>query len=84
MPTFVLPETIDHNNVEALIDAVTQLANVGDAITVECQALQHFDSSALSLLMAAQRAAKQVTILNAPEQLKSLAQVYGVTEFVKQ
>jgi ABC-type transporter Mla MlaB component len=84
MPTFVVPQTIDHSNVEALIDAITQLANTGDAITVECQALEQFDSSAISLFMAAKRAAKQVTILNAPEKLKSLAQVYGVTEFVTQ
>ncbi|ABC39184.1 STAS domain-containing protein [Burkholderia thailandensis] len=52
------------------------------ATAVECGALAQFDSSALAVLLAWQRAARArgvtLDIVNLPPKLASLAQAYGV------
>nr|WP_202123884.1 STAS domain-containing protein [Burkholderia pseudomallei] len=52
------------------------------ATAVDCGALAHFDSSALAVLLAWQRAARargvRLDIENLPPKLASLAQAYGI------
>nr|WP_232355111.1 STAS domain-containing protein [Burkholderia oklahomensis] len=52
------------------------------ATAVDCGALAQFDSSALAVLLAWQRAARArgvtLDILNLPPKLASLAQAYGI------
>ena len=55
-------------------------------VTVDLAAVTDVDSSALSLLLEWRREAgrngRAIRFLNLPANLKSLAQLYGVTEFV--
>lgn len=52
------------------------------ATAVDCSSLTQFDSSALAVLIAWQRAARErgtsLDVLNLPPKLASLAQAYGV------
>nr|WP_249177714.1 STAS domain-containing protein [Burkholderia cenocepacia] len=54
---------------------------------VDCAALTQFDSSALAVLLAWQRAAKArgtaLDILNLPPKLASLARAYGVDALIE-
>ncbi|MDF3082274.1 STAS domain-containing protein [Burkholderia sola] len=64
------------------------LARIGaGATTVDCAALAQFDSSALAVLLAWQRAAKArgaaLGILNLPPKLASLARAYGVDALIE-
>ena len=56
------------------------------ATAVDCAALTQFDSSALAVLLAWQRAAKArgatLDILNLPSKLASLARAYGVDALI--
>ncbi|WP_423759030.1 STAS domain-containing protein [Burkholderia sp. NLJ2] len=56
------------------------------ATAVDCAALTQFDSSALAVLLAWQRAAKSrgaiLDILNLPPKLASLARAYGVDALI--
>ncbi|MDU0810491.1 MAG: STAS domain-containing protein [Burkholderia sp.] len=58
------------------------------AIAVDCSFLIHFDSSAIAVLLAWQRAAKNsgaiLTILNPPKKLISLARAYGLDTLIYQ
>ncbi len=51
-------------------------------VTIDASNLQHFDSSALAVLLECQRAAdawgKPFALCNAPPKLAALAQLYGV------
>jgi len=55
-------------------------------VTVDLAAVTEVDSSALSLLLEWRREAgrngRAIRFLNLPANLKSLAQLYGVTEFI--
>lgn len=55
-------------------------------VTVDLAAVTEVDSSALSLLLEWRREAgrngRTIRYLNLPANLKSLAQLYGVTEFI--
>ena len=64
------------------------LARIGAGATaVDCTALTQFDSSALAVLLAWQRAAKvrgtALDILNLPPKLASLARAYGVDALIE-
>ncbi|VWM16620.1 STAS domain-containing protein [Burkholderia lata] len=64
------------------------LARIGAGATaVDCAALTQFDSSALAVLLAWQRAAKArgtaLDILNLPPKLASLARAYGVDALIE-
>jgi phospholipid transport system transporter-binding protein len=59
------------------------LARIAQGATaVDCAPLTHFDSSALAVLIAWQRAARErgttLDVLNLPAKLASLAHAYGV------
>lgn len=64
------------------------LARIGGGATaVDCATLTQFDSSALAVLLAWQRAAKArgatLDILNLPPKLASLARAYGVDTLIE-
>ncbi|WP_175924490.1 STAS domain-containing protein [Burkholderia latens] len=69
----------------ALADGLARID--AGATAVDCAALTQFDSSALAVLLAWQRAAKArgatLDILNLPPKLASLARAYGVDALVE-
>ncbi|MEY2707214.1 MAG: hypothetical protein RI905_966 [Pseudomonadota bacterium] len=86
---FQLPAEISHNNVEAVLAegiAVIDALQAENNLTIDCQALAVFDSSALSALLSIRRHAKtksiNIELRSIPEKLASLAQVYGVADVV--
>ncbi|CAG4918586.1 STAS domain-containing protein [Paraburkholderia saeva] len=73
--------TLTHASAKAALAA--GLARIaGGATSVDCAPLAQFDSSALAVLLAWQRAASargtSLDIINLPAGLASLAQAYGV------
>lgn len=80
-----LPNALTHANAQAVRDAGLQQLATGEAqgkVEVEARALQQFDSSALAVLLAWQRAAQargqSLHCLNLSPELQNLAQVYGL------
>ena len=69
----------------ALADGLARIE--AGATAVDCAALTQFDSSALAVLLAWQRAAKArgatLDILNLPPKLASLANAYGVDALIE-
>jgi phospholipid transport system transporter-binding protein len=78
---FLLPSTV--NQETALQLEKEGLFNLPALTSVDCSHLNCFDSSVLTVLlswqMKLQAAQKQLLITNAPEKLKVLASVYGVS-----
>jgi ABC-type transporter Mla MlaB component len=87
--TYQLPNVVSHQNVEDVLSAgskvIDQLSQ-GDVLTMDCQLLKTFDSSALSAILSFKRMAskRSITIhLSAvPEKLASLAKVYDLADIV--
>lgn len=73
--------TLTHASAKAALAAGLQLIAAG-ANGVDCASLAQFDSSALAVLLAWERAAQargiKFEIVNLPAGLASLAQAYGV------
>ena len=63
-------------------------ADLPDALAIDLSEVSEVDSSAVALLLEWQRDAKRlgkhVTFVHLPENLASLAELYGVTELVTQ
>ncbi|NRO96409.1 STAS domain-containing protein [Paraburkholderia sp. NMBU_R16] len=81
MSRFALGTALTHASAKSVLAAgLTSIA--GGATGVDCAALAEFDSSALAVLLAWQRAAEArgsaFEIVNVPQGLASLAAVYGV------
>ena len=78
---FSLPVSVTQENVVQL--EKDGLLNLAALRTVDCGRLQDFDSTVLTLLLAWQKKLQadnhQLVVLNAPEKLKVLAGVYGVS-----
>lgn len=78
---FSLPKTV--NQVNALQLQKEGLLNVANLSTVDCSSLTDFDSTVLTILLAWQKklqiARQSISIEHAPEKLKVLAGVYGVS-----
>jgi len=59
------------------------LLNLAGLISVDCSALRDFDSTVLTVLLAWQKKlsaqGRALAVLQAPEKLKVLASVYGVS-----
>lgn len=86
---FQLPTEISHSNAEAVLAqgiAVIDTLQAENNLTIDCQALTVFDSSALSALLSMRRYAQakrvHIELQSIPEKLASLAQVYGVADVV--
>lgn len=78
---FFLPATVTQENANELEkDGLLNLAAIG---TVNCSALLDFDSTVLAVLLAwrkkLQENKQSLTVEHAPEKLKVLAKVYGVS-----
>ncbi|KWI23545.1 anti-anti-sigma factor [Burkholderia ubonensis] len=85
MSGFAAGSTLTHASAKAALAAGLAQISAG-ATAVDCAALAEFDSSALAVLLAWQRAAKargaRLDILNFPPKLASLAQAYGVDALI--
>ena len=59
----------------------------GDRVTLDLAAVTEVDSAAVSLLLEWRRAAgrrnQRIEFINLPDNLKSLAKLYGVTELIE-
>jgi phospholipid transport system transporter-binding protein len=79
--TFSLPTTVTQENVLQL--EKEGLFNLANLRTIDCSALRDFDSTVLTVLLAWQKKLKadgqSLSIEHAPEKLKVLASVYGVS-----
>ena len=81
----VLQGPVNMANVESLLEeGARQLT--GAQVTIDLAGVTEVDSSALSLLLEwrrqALRAKRAVRYVNLPANLKSLAELYGVTELL--
>jgi phospholipid transport system transporter-binding protein len=86
---YQLPTSISHQNVESVLLAVEKILNQlssGNSLTINCQELKVFDSSALSVILSIKRRAEKETITvkltEIPEKLASLAEVYDLADIV--
>ena len=81
---YTLPSTLTQKNAVAVeADGLRDLAQLE---TVDCAALNDFDSRALAVLIAWQKklrqAQRKLTLVSPPPKLCVLAQVYGVAEML--
>lgn len=77
---------------DLIIDHVTQVVNASKALRLESPAQLDFskvtdvDTSAISLILELKRRANaenvELSLVNVPENLNSLMQLYGVDEFI--
>jgi phospholipid transport system transporter-binding protein len=72
-------------NVEALlVDGAKQIE--GTRVTVDLSGVTEVDSAALSLLLEwrrqAMQASRTIRYINLPQNLRSLAELYGITELL--
>lgn len=82
---FACGATLTHESANAALSAGLQRIAAG-ANGVDCAALAQFDSSALAVLLAWERAAQargvHLEVFNLPAGLASLAQAYGVDTLI--
>ncbi|MEI7296193.1 STAS domain-containing protein [Paraburkholderia tropica] len=84
---FATGATLTHESAKAALSAgLAQIAS--GATAVDCAPLTQFDSSALAVLLAWQRAASQrgaiLNVVNLPAALASLARAYGVDSLLRE
>jgi phospholipid transport system transporter-binding protein len=86
---YQLPTSVHHQNVESVLLAVEKILNQlsgGTSLIINCQELEVFDSSALSVILSikrrAEKAAITVNLTEIPEKLASLAEVYDLADIV--
>jgi len=81
---FLLPKTVTQEN--ALLLEKEGLLVVPTINTVDCSALQDFDSTVLTVLLSWQKKLaanhQKIAFIQPPEKLKVLAGVYGVSELL--
>ncbi|AWW48989.1 lipid asymmetry maintenance protein MlaB [Polynucleobacter paneuropaeus] len=79
--SFSLPSKVTQANVVALENE--GLLNIASLQSIDCSQLVDFDSTVLTVLLAWQKKLQEkdqsIAILQAPEKLKVLANVYGVS-----
>jgi phospholipid transport system transporter-binding protein len=81
---FLLPVSVTQDNVLQL--EKDGLLNLAALRAIDCIHLKDFDSTVLTVLLAWQKKiqadGQQISVQNAPEKLKVLASVYGVSELL--
>ena len=82
-----LPARVTHAEAPALArDWLAQVQAATGPVRLDASALQRFDTSALALLLACQRAARSrgvsLQVQGLPERAQALARVYGVSELL--
>ncbi|WP_042269666.1 STAS domain-containing protein [Paraburkholderia heleia] len=84
---FATGANLTHESAKAALSAGFAQISAG-ATAVDCAALTQFDSSALAVLIAWQRAARErgapLAVLNLPPALASLARAYGVDSLLNE
>ena len=78
-----LPAKTNLETVPGLLDTLKAALSTGSGpVRIDAGALQAFDTSAIALLLHAQRlaaaAGRTIELIGAPDKLKQLAQLYGV------
>jgi len=84
-----LPVRLMHEQAQAccaqLVSAI-ESSPAGAAVEVDAGALEHFDSSALAVILEARRRAaasgRTVVLVDPPPRLQSLARLYGIDKLV--
>ena len=78
---FCLPQAVTQDNVLQIQEE--GLANLSELRIVDCSALKDFDSTVLTLLLAWKKTLQadghSLVVEHAPEKLKVLAGVYGIS-----
>lgn len=83
-----MPEQVDIGNVAAVMASLAgqcqaRRQGAGSCLVVDLAALKEFDSTVLSMLLEMRRqAGKPLQVLNPPPKLRSLAELYGVSELL--
>lgn len=83
-----LPQTVTLEQAQALIERIDAAvaAAAGGNLRIDAAALQQFDTSAVAVLLHAQRLAKagkvSLSVCGAPPKLRELAALYGVGELL--
>ena len=82
--TLALPQRITHAEAQATVDGLLAVAQTQPGpMVLDASALQVFDTSALAVIMACQRAAVargvQLTVQGLPPRAQTLAKVYGIS-----
>ncbi|MCP3708223.1 STAS domain-containing protein [Paraburkholderia sp. CNPSo 3274] len=84
---FATGANLTHESAKAALSTGFAQISAG-ATAVDCAALTQFDSSALAVLIAWQRAARErgasLAVLNLPPALASLARAYGVDSLLNE
>ena len=87
--TLTLPAQLSVQLGRAPFDALTQALDqlpAGSPAVLDAAPLQHFDSSALALILGLKRhcqaAGRELRVQGLPERLCGLAQLYGVAELI--
>jgi len=79
--TFSLPQKVTQEN--ALLLEKEGSLNLADLRVIDCSSLRDFDSTVLTVLLAWQKRlqadGRSLSVEHAPEKLKVLASVYGVS-----
>jgi phospholipid transport system transporter-binding protein len=87
MTPFCLPAVLTHAQAVATAQALVAAVQAQPQLNIDASKLQHFDSSALAVLLAGMREAHQqggqLQVQSLPERARSLAQVYGLTELLQ-
>ena len=85
--TFALPAELSHAQAQATAQVLLQAVQAQPHLRLDASALQHFDSSALAVMLAGLRAAQQqggrITVHGLPPRAASLAQVYGLADLLQ-
>ena len=83
-----LPHELTHDRAEDWLKSLVFGVHMDDApqVTADAARLEHFDSSALAVLLACRRealaAGKTFGVVNMPDKLRQLAMVYGVSDLL--
>lgn len=87
MATLHLPERLTHPEASACLAQLTRDLPAEGVVTLDASALTQFDSSALAVLLACQRAAQArgcaLQVVGLPPKAQQLAKVYGVSPWLQ-
>jgi phospholipid transport system transporter-binding protein len=86
MATLHLPVRLTHQEASACLAQLTRDLPAAGSVALDASALTQFDSSALAVLLACQRAAQArgcaLQVLGLPPKAQQLAKVYGVAPWL--
>ena len=85
--TLALPQRITHAEAQTVLEGLLAVAQTQPGpMVLDASALRVFDTSALAVVLACQRAALSrgatLTLQGLPERAKTLAKVYGVSQLL--